>query len=237
MLSARAFPTAVCFDLYGTLVDIRIDTESAHVWENLSAELESSGVRLSPEELHARYDRLVEAERREHGQPFVLDNLFFFKLLANGHTLHPHTVHHFGRRFRALTTRQLSVKPYAPAVLDTLRQSGCRLAIVSNTEETVTSHDLDELRLRNYFDAIVLSSSVGVKKPEARIFHIALRRLGAKPADSVFIGDDYECDYRGSQKAGLRSVLLCEDCRHASAECVRPDTRAVLGAIAERHSA
>lgn len=228
----NSYPRAVCFDLYGTLVDISIDTSAYSAWEGLASELMQAGVFTEPAELRARYEQLVASERKEHGQPFVLNNLFFFKLLTGqGRRLDAHRVHHFGRRFRALTTRHLSIRPYIAELLRKLRDAGCKLAIVSNTEATVTSHDLDELRLREYFDDVVLSSSVGVKKPEPRIFHIALRKLGVEPHDSVFVGDDYECDYHGALRAGLRPVLLCENCKHPEAPCVRPTLEAIIDAI------
>lgn len=228
---SSVFPRAICFDLYGTLVDISIDTEPRRLWEVLCDELKQFGIHTDAVHLHTHYKRLVEAERSEHGQPFVLDNLFFFKLLnQNGAVLDRHTVHCFGRRFRTLTTRYIKVKPYARELLKALRARGCKLAIVSNTEETVTSHDLDELGLGNQVDAIVLSSAVGVKKPEPRIFHIALQKLGVLAPECVFIGDDYECDYLGPRRAGLRSLLLRDEAR-SDAQCVTPELRAIVDAL------
>jgi HAD superfamily hydrolase (TIGR01509 family) len=238
MPSLPEFPRAVCFDLYGTLVDISIDTESPKIWETLSVELRSTGVSVEPRALHYRYHKLVEAETNEHGQPFVLGSLFFFKLLSHGgRVLGGHKVRYFGRRFRALTTRRIKLKPFASELFHFLRSKACKLAIVSNTEEIVTSHDLDELDIRRHFDTVVLSSVVGVKKPEARIFHLALRQLKVSARDCVFIGDDYNCDYLGSQRAGLRPVLLCDQehhdhhHRHSDAFCVPPLLGQIVHAI------
>jgi len=187
-----------------------------------------------PADAPHQYDKLVETEVREHGQPFILGRLFFFKLLSQaGHLPDRHAVRYFGRRFRALTTKSINLKPYASELLTLLRNNGCKLAIVSNTEEIVTSHDLDQFDMRRHFETVVLSSVVGVSKPDPRIFRIALQRLGVLAQECLFVGDDYDCDYRGPERVGLRPVLLCDKkCNHHSrAHCVRPAFREIVRAI------
>jgi putative hydrolase of the HAD superfamily len=226
----KKYPRAVCFDLYGTLIDISVDTTRRTVWQTLCNELRAKGVDREPSELHAKYDTLVERERRERGEPFVLDQSFFSKLLGSG-TEGPQHAREFGRRIRELTTLRLRLQDYALDVLCELRARGCKLAIVSNTEETVTLYDLEKLDLERYFDTIVISSAVQSKKPEPRIFQIALNRIGVEAADTVFVGDDYESDFRGPREIGMGSVLLCSGTHPAGAPCVPAATNQILEAI------
>jgi putative hydrolase of the HAD superfamily len=82
-----------------------------------------------------------------------------------------------------------------------------RLALVSNffgNLEIVCR----EAGLADAVEAVVDSGRVGVSKPDARIFGIALHLLGL-PADQViFIGDSYERDMMPSTKLGMRTIWL-----------------------------
>jgi putative hydrolase of the HAD superfamily len=52
----------------------------------------------------------------------------------------------------------------------------------------------------------VLPSDAGAAKPDRRIFALALRRVGAAPAEALFVGDDAEHDLEGARRAGLEAV-------------------------------
>jgi putative hydrolase of the HAD superfamily len=66
-----------------------------------------------------------------------------------------------------------------PATLERLR-GGARLAVVSNWD--VSLHDvLERTGLRGLVDVVVISSELGVAKPDPAIFRAALDRLGPAP--------------------------------------------------------
>jgi putative hydrolase of the HAD superfamily len=84
-----------------------------------------------------------------------------------------------------------------------------RLAVVSNTMDTVVVPALvSALGIGAYLDAVVLSSEVGWRKPHPEIYRVALRRLGAEPESTVFVGDSYLADYVGPRRLGLRALLV-----------------------------
>jgi HAD superfamily hydrolase (TIGR01509 family) len=101
------------------------------------------------------------------------------------------------------------VYPDAVAVLAALRAKGFILGVVSNSNGRIERY-LEKGGLREYLDFVVDSSVVGVEKPEPRIFQIALEMAGAKPEETVFVGDCYPIDVLGARRVGLRSVLLRE---------------------------
>jgi putative hydrolase of the HAD superfamily len=72
--------------------------------------------------------------------------------------------------------------------LSALREEGTRVALVSNCDHA-TIPLLQALGLDAVLDAKVLSCEVGWVKPDPRIFHESLRRLGASPEESVFVDD------------------------------------------------
>ena len=62
--------------------------------------------------------------------------------------------------------------------------------------------------LRPFFDAVVVSGDVGVKKPDPAIFAPALEQTGLATDEALFVGDSPEDDVAGARAAGLRPVLI-----------------------------
>jgi putative hydrolase of the HAD superfamily len=91
--------------------------------------------------------------------------------------------------------------------LRALRERGIRTGVVSNWDSRLR-RILDGLGLRPLLDFIVISAEVGVRKPDERIFRIALERAGCAPAEAVHVGDLYVEDVRGARAAGLRAVQI-----------------------------
>jgi HAD superfamily hydrolase (TIGR01509 family) len=91
--------------------------------------------------------------------------------------------------------------------LERLRDAGFRLAVVSNSEGTIDAM-LTEVGLRAYFETVVDSAVVGSVKPDARIFRIALERLGLPPDDAVMVGDLPTADVFGPRELGIRAALV-----------------------------
>lgn len=82
-----------------------------------------------------------------------------------------------------------------------------RLGVISNATAPVPPL-LRRLGLADYFEAIVDSVTVGVEKPDPRIFHAACEAMGVAPAECVYVGDLYHVDVVGARAAGLSPVLL-----------------------------
>ena len=88
-----------------------------------------------------------------------------------------------------------------------LREAGYRVGVVSNAEGRV-EQDLGAAGFRGLLEAVVDSHVVGVEKPDPRIFAIALERLGAEAASTVFLGDVPAVDVDGALAAGIAPILL-----------------------------
>jgi putative hydrolase of the HAD superfamily len=90
-------------------------------------------------------------------------------------------------------------------------RSDVRVGIVSNTEALLTRFELDTFPILQTAEAIVLSSDVGVRKPEPEIFQLAVNRIGATSDTTVFIGNDWAADVLGARRAGIRAIYLNEE--------------------------
>ncbi len=93
------------------------------------------------------------------------------------------------------------------ASLERLRAAGLKLAVVSNSEGTLEQM-LVEIDLRPLFDTVLDSSVVGFTKPDPRIYHLALERLGVRAADALMVGDSPSADVDGAHAVGIRAALI-----------------------------
>lgn len=66
---------------------------------------------------------------------------------------------------------------------------------------------LDESGLERYFDHAIISGEVGINKPEAGIFQIALEKAGLTPGEVIHVGDSDD-DTRGVLAAGISPILI-----------------------------
>lgn len=90
------------------------------------------------------------------------------------------------------------------ALATRLKEGGYRLAAISNV--TKLSLDASVFESRGLFDPLLQSCEVGMKKPEAGIFRLALRKLHLPAKQCVFI-DDVEENVRAARKLGMHAVL------------------------------
>jgi len=101
----------------------------------------------------------------------------------------------------------------AHSTIQKLSTRNVKLGIISN----VSSHEvamgiLDNVRLTKYFDKIVTSATVGIRKPDPGIFRYALMQFKARPEEAVIVGDSEIHDIGGGYISGLKTVLV--DRRH-----------------------
>ena len=91
--------------------------------------------------------------------------------------------------------------------LEQLKSNAISLAIVSNWNSSLKKV-VDGLNIADYFDFMLASAEVGVKKPSPKIFHKALECAGIEPSRVVHVGDTYQTDVLGARRAGIRGIML-----------------------------
>lgn len=108
--------------------------------------------------------------------------------------------HHYNSIFK-LYDGTLSVlsdlkKQYKPALV-----SNCAVGL---------SKVIITLGLTIFFDCIILSYEVGVRKPDRRIYLKALNCLELKPHECIFVSDEIS-DLEGAREVGLRTMLVRQE--------------------------
>lgn len=99
------------------------------------------------------------------------------------------------------------VYPDAEPTLAALRRTH-RLGLVTNGLVDLQRAKLGASGLEPYFDAVVVSTEVGIGKPDPRIFLHALAALGPVPDEAAMVGDSLERDVAGARAAGIRGIWL-----------------------------
>jgi putative hydrolase of the HAD superfamily len=88
--------------------------------------------------------------------------------------------------------------------------------ILSNTNVIHADFFLERYPWINEFDAVILSHEVGLLKPDAAIYRLAVQRAGL-PAERVLFIDDLSANVHGAQAAGLQAI------QHVSTEQTRAE--------------
>ena len=105
--------------------------------------------------------------------------------------------------------------------VEELKTAGYRLAIITNNVREFSDAWRSLLPVDELFDEVIDSCVEGVRKPDARIFELALERMGdVTPEDTLFL-DDYHANVSAAQRLGMHSILVDEDDQRVIAEIDR----------------
>ena len=89
-----------------------------------------------------------------------------------------------------------------------------KLHIITNGFEEVQVEKLKKSEILHFFDKVITSESVGVKKPNPLIFNHAMELTKTTPEQSMMIGDNYEADILGAQQIGMRTIYFNSNNEH-----------------------
>ena len=119
-------------------------------------------------------------------------------------------------------------RPDVLATIPELHKRGYVLGIIANT---ITEREIPDWiesdGLTDCFQAIVLSSQVGIRKPNPEIFREAARRVRADPSKCAYVGDNPAYDVLGARGAGFGLTILMMDpaslAKHPLTHEIQPD--------------
>lgn len=100
------------------------------------------------------------------------------------------------------------LRPEIPALFAMLHQNQVKIGICTNMTAEIQLKKLQRLGIADAIDAFVSSEEAGADKPNPAIFEMALRKVNAKPEETVFIGDNYHHDVIGAQAANIPAIWL-----------------------------
>ena len=98
-----------------------------------------------------------------------------------------------------------------PDMLSTLKSSGYRLGVISNTGQTpgrLIRAYLEDLDIIQYFDHMTFSDEVRLSKPTPAIFLHTLASMGCLAEQVVHVGDHLRNDIFGAEQVGIATVWV-----------------------------
>lgn len=133
--------------------------------------------------------------------------------------------------------RDLGMAPL-PDAIDTvrwLRDTGRRLALLTNGAGIAQRKKISRFELEDLFDVILVEGELGFGKPDERVYRRALSALDVEPADAWMVGDNLDWDVGAPQKLGMSGVWIDARGRGVPAHtAVRPDY--IVRALADLRS-
>ena len=209
-------PRAMVFDAYGTLLDVhaamaRHAARLGSNWQRLSAEWRSKQI---------EYTWVRSLAGPAHHRDFAT-----LTDLALDHVAARHGIADQGLLgdLRA-AYRTLAAYPEVPAVLAALRGAGIPCAVLSNGSPAMLADAVRAAGLEGLLDAVLSVESVGVFKPDPRVYRLAEDRLG-HPATAMGFVSSNAWDAFGARAAGFRVVWVNRS--------GQPDEYGLRGAVEE----
>jgi len=87
----------------------------------------------------------------------------------------------------------------------------CSLGLISDVAWGLPSEyplrDMHDYAIDGFFDDMVFSTDVGLRKPHPRIFKISLDNLSVSNEEAVYVGNSLQADIKGALNVGIRSIL------------------------------
>ncbi len=179
---------SVIFDWGGVLIDDPVPALMRYCAEALAV----------PKEDYIKAHRKFAVDFQE-GK--ISEDTFWARLCGELGVPKPKASSLWGQAFKA------AYRPKADmfSLARSLCENGCKIALLSNTE--IPAMQCFYQQKYDIFDVVVFSCVEGIKKPERKIYELALEKLGAKPSQSVFIDDRRDC-INGAKEVGLNTILF-----------------------------
>ena len=204
------------FDLYGTLIDINTDEWNVQLWKKMQILYGYRGAIYTYRELQKEYGKLIDKEKkavhRRHPEYRVidikLDKVFRSLYTQKGVKPTKADVLYTAEAFRCFSTKYIKLYDGVIDLLDTLKEKGKKIYLLSNAQRSFTENELNMLGLTPYFDGICISSDEECSKPDKCYFDILFERYGLKKSDSIMIGNDYLSDIGGAADYGIDSLYI-----------------------------
>lgn len=223
----------IIFDINGTLTDIHTNEGHDEIYRILSNVLSYQGIVLDPHVVKDLYFQIMKEQRAAHdGRHPEFDAIGIFHTILTQYAtdftrgLSPQKMEQLPRllaeTYRAASRFRLQTYP---GVVDTIRQlhQNYHLAIVSDGQTAYAVPELNAVGLAGYFDPIIISGDVGVRKPHERLFTDALTAMKMTPSEVLFVGNDMYRDVYGAKRVGMTTVFCKSNQGLAEKEGVTPD--------------
>lgn len=106
----------------------------------------------------------------------------------------------------ALWVHHARLYPEVPGVFGQLHDLGYKIGLISNGPPSIRL-GLSQMGVLYFFDSVTVSQEVGVRKPDARIFRLALGTAGTEPDGTWFVDDQF-FHVKAAAALGMKALLI-----------------------------
>jgi len=200
------------FDLFGTLVlqeHFSMEQSVGTLFESLL----SSGLRLTKDPFVQAYrdaNRRLFLQAAQDGRETHHTFWVAEALRALGHGVEPGDprIEHAVAAYFEPFIERCHLIPGAREMLAGLA-GRYRLGLLSNfTHPPALYSILDRLEIRSFFTVILISGSVGIRKPHPAIFRGFIEQMGIPAGELMYVGDDPQADIVGARQVGMHTVWM-----------------------------
>lgn len=224
---------ALLFDVNGTLIDIDTDEGLEEIYRAIAHVLLYQGIALHRWEVRDLYFQIMRRQRAQSAETFAECDVVevwreFLRIKASDSTraLPPEKQEQLplflAELHRGIARKRLRPYPEVPETLDQLR-SQYHLAVVSDAQSAYAVPELRAVGLLRYFNPIIVSGDFGYRKPDPRLFQMALDALQVQPEQTLFFGNDVYHDIFGAQQVGMKAILVSSNQGNTSSQTILPD--------------
>jgi len=213
---------AIFFDVNGTLIDILTDEGLPDIYRKIRNFLGYQGIFIHKSELRNLYYQIMKEQKTsskntmpEYDATGIWRRIIELKQTDFTRSLPPATLEALpfllAQMHRAFSLcRKLQVYPDVYAVLDKL-YTMYPLALISDAQSAYAKPELNRCGLLKYFNPIIISGDYGYRKPDPRLFKMALDHHQLDPKNVIFVGNDMYNDVYGAKKLGMRSIFFASN--------------------------
>jgi len=201
----------IYFDLYGTLLVYGNMKKAWSDWlSTFCSLLKKQGLKISEQSFSQECDGFFSSAAPDGSNHHltVLERRIQRLCHRLGHRLPEEDLHRVADTIADVWQAHITVDPEALPVLKALKQRGKMVGLVSNFDHPPhVRRILSHSGLGNIFDTTIISSEVGIQKPDPAIFALALQQTGISPHDALYVGDT-EADVAGALAARLHPIFI-----------------------------
>ena len=188
--------TACVFDAYGTLFDVnsaaaKCKKKLGNRWKNFAnawrtTQLEYSWLR-SLMKKHENFWKITE-DSLDHTM-----ETFKIKKTMRGELLNLY--------------KELNIYPEVKECLDNLKSKKIKISILSNGTPDLLKDLVESNNIQNYFDDIMSIETVGIYKPDSKVYEMPVKKYGCKPENICFMSSN-TWDVSGGGVFGYNAIWV-----------------------------
>ena len=224
---------ALIFDVNGTLIDIETDEGLEEIYRAIAHFLTYQGIFLHRGEVRDLYFQIMQQQRERSTEIFAEFDVVevWREFLQNKASDYIHSLPSEKREHlplflaelhRGIARKRLRPYPQVQETLDQLR-SQYHMAVVSDAQSVYAVPELHAVCLLHYFNPIIVSGDFGYRKPDPRLFQMALDTLQVRPEQALFFGNDLYHDIFGAQQVGMKAIFVSTNQGNTSSQSISPD--------------